>query len=242
MVHQGTIIYPCPTPIYADRMSVIVHLRIPSDSFELGRIMAMDIDTTVQLTSMVPLGEKAIPLITVFDHETTAFEESVGNHPSVDQLKQMSYHNGETVYALDWNVGRDVFFSGIQEFHAHLLSATGTRETWEFELRFPDHDALSAFQEYCSDAHITLEVGRIYNPTRPGTGAWYGLTPEQKETLMQAVEGGYYSIPRQMSTDDLAEEFGVSDQAVTERLRRAIVTLVDNTLIAQSDEAFETVD
>ena len=57
MVHQGTIIYPCPPRIYADRMSVIVHLRIPSDSFELGRIMAMEIDTTVQLTSMVPLGE-----------------------------------------------------------------------------------------------------------------------------------------------------------------------------------------
>ena len=223
-------------------MSVIVHLRIPSDSFELGRIMAMNVDTTVELASMIPLGEKAIPLFSVFDHNTTAFEETVENHPSVEQLKQVSQHDDEIVYALDWNVGRDVFFSGIQEFHAHLLSATGTRDTWEFELRFPDHDALSAFQEYCSDAHITLDVGRIYNPTQPGSGPWYGLTPEQKETLVKAVEGGYYSIPRQMSTNDLADEFGVSDQAVTERLRRAIISLVENTLIVQSEEKFERVD
>ena len=160
----------------------------------------------------------------------------------MEQFDQMSKHTGETVYALDWNVGRDVFFSGMQKFHAHLLSATGTKDSWEFELRFPDHEALSAFQEYCSDAHITLEVGRIYNPTRPGSGPWYGLSPEQKETLMTAVEGGYYSIPRGMSTEDLADEFDVSDQAVTERLRRAIVTLVENTLIAQADEAFEAVD
>ena len=51
------------------------------------------------------------------------------------------------------------------------------------------------------------------------------------------------SIPRQTSTQDLAEEFGVSDQAVTERLRRAIITLVENTLIATQDEQeeFETI-
>jgi hypothetical protein len=44
------------------------------------------------------------------------------------------------------------------------------------------------------------------------------------------VEGGYYDIPRRMSTKDLAEEFGVSDQAITERLRRAIVALTENTI------------
>ena len=223
-------------------MSVIAHLRIPSESFELGRIMAMNVDTTVQLESMVPIGEKAIPLISVFDHNTSAFEESVRNHPSVERLELMSRHDDQIVYALDWNVGRDVFFSGVQASQAHLLSAKGTREMWEFEIRFPTHEALSTFQEYCSNAHISLEVGRIYNPTQPGSGPWYGLTPAQKETLVRAVESGYYSIPRRMSTDDLADEFHVSDQAVTERLRRAIVALVENTLIAQSEDEYEKVE
>lgn len=224
-------------------MSVIAHLRIPSDSFELGRIMSMDVDTTVELESMVPLGEKAIPLFSVFDHGSDAFEKRVRDHPSVDRLEVMSEHNGEIVYALDWNVGRDVFFEGIRKTHAHLLTAKGTTEAWEFELRFPNHDELSAFQEYCSNAHITLEVGRIYNPSRPGSGPWYGLTIAQRDTLVRAVEGGYYSIPRQMSTDDLADEFSVSDQAITERLRRAIIALVENTLIAQiEEEEYELVD
>jgi predicted DNA binding protein len=65
---------------------------------------------------------------------------------------------------------------------------------------------------------------------------WYGVTQLQRDTLMHAVRGGYYSIPRRMSTQDLADEFGISDQAVTERLRRAIVTLTENTLIAVQDE------
>lgn len=41
-----------------------------------------------------------------------------------------------------------------------------------------------------------------------------------------------------MSTQELADEFGVSDQAVTERLRRATIALVENTLaVAEADAA-----
>jgi len=148
-------------------------------------------------------------------------------------------HDAERLYSLEWNVGRDVFLQGIVDLRGQLLSATGTVKTWEFEIRFPTHETLSEFQEYCSNAHIPLEVGRIYNPVRPGTGMWYGVTQPQRETLMRAVQGGYYSIPRQMSTQDLADELGISDQAVTERLRRAIETLTTNTLIAMEEELDE---
>jgi predicted DNA binding protein len=224
-------------------MSVIAHLRIPAESFELGRILDLPDDGSIELEDMVPLGEKAVPFFTVHETGNDAFEKAVRNHPSVKDLRTVSHHEGETLYALDWEVSRDLFFEGIFETDAHLLSARGSTDTWEFELRFPDHERLGDFQDFCSDAHISLEVGRIYNPTRPGNGPWYGLTPPQRETLVRAVRGGYYSIPRQMSTQDLATEFDISDQAVTERLRRAIVTLVENTIIAaMEDETFEPVE
>ncbi|MHB9287709.1 helix-turn-helix domain-containing protein [Halobacteriales archaeon Cl-PHB] len=223
-------------------MAVIAHLRIPADSFELGRILQLEAGTTIELENMVPLGEKAVPFFSVSEEARDTFEKSVRNHPSVEQIVEVSSHDGERLYSLDWNVARDVFFQGIVDLEGQLLSATGTAETWEFEIRFPTHEALSEFQEYCSDAHVSLEVGRIYNPVRPGTGAWYGLTTAQRETLMQAARGGYYSIPRGMSTQDLAQDLGISDQAVTERLRRAILTLVENTLIALEDEEREEFD
>jgi len=65
------------------------------------------------------------------------------------------------------------------------------------------------------------------------------------ESVDAGRRGGYYSIPRQTSTQELADEFGISDQAVTERLRRAIETLTENTLIAMEedpDTEFETPD
>jgi predicted DNA binding protein len=220
-------------------MAVIAHLRIPAESFELGRILELETGSTIELETMVPLGEKAVPFFSVSEDVRGSFEKSVQNHPSVENIVEVSHHDDERLYSLDWNVTRDVFFQGVLELDGQLLNATGTTTQWEFELRFPTHDALSAFQEYCSNAHIPLEVGRIYNPVRPGTGMWYGLTAAQRRTLTRAVEGGYYSIPRRTSTKDLAETLGISDQAVTERLRRAIVALVENTLIAMEQEAEE---
>lgn len=226
-------------------MSVIAHLRIPASSFELGRILEMNRGTSIELENLVPLGEKAVPFFSVYDSSLDDFEESVQKHPSVESITEVSRHDGETLYALDWEVTRDVFFQGLVEARAQLLGATGTPDTWDFEIQYPTHESLAEFQEYCSNAHISLEVGRIYNPTKPGSGPWFGLTPTQRDTLVKAVEGGYYSIPRQMSTQDLAETFDISDQAVTERLRRAIVTLVENTLLiamAEEEEDYISVD
>ncbi|GAB3704987.1 helix-turn-helix domain-containing protein [Halorubrum pallidum] len=48
---------------------------------------------------------------------------------------------------------------------------------------------------------------------------------------------GYYEIPRGCTTKELADELEISDQAVTERLRRAIVALVTYTLpIGEEDQ------
>ncbi|WP_254763037.1 helix-turn-helix domain-containing protein [Natrinema marinum] len=220
-------------------MAVIVHLRIPPTSFELGRILELEESGTVELENMVPLGEKAVPFLSVNDEVREAFEQNVSNHPSVEHIVEVTSHDGERLYSLDWDVSRDVFLQGVIDLGGQLLGATGTLNAWEFEIRFPTHGALSDFQEYCSNAHIPLEVGRIYNPVRPGTGMWYGVTEAQRETLMRAVQGGYYSIPRRMSTQDLATDLDISDQAVTERLRRAIVTLTENTLIAMEEELDE---
>jgi predicted DNA binding protein len=175
----------------------------------------------------------------VSEEARESFEESVRDHPSVERIEVVTRHENETTYALQWNAERDVFLQGIIELGGQILTATGASKTWEFEIRFSSHERLSEFQEYCLDAHIDLELGRLYNPSKPGSGMWFGLTRAQREALMLAVRGGYYSIPRTMSTEDIAGEFGISDQAVTERLRRGIYTLTQNTLIAMEEEAAE---
>lgn len=217
-------------------MSVIVELALPADEFELGRILRMERSTEIALETMVPMGEQSVPFFRVFSAPQEDFEESVRAHPAVDDLLVVNTHDGETLYALDWHVEEDSFFRGVQAMEATILKGTGRTRTWAFDLRFPTHEALSDFQRYCNDRGIPITINRIYNPTKPGAGRWYGLTGPQREMLVRAVEAGYYSLPRQISTQELADEFGISDQAVTERLRRAIETLTTNTLLLSAEE------
>lgn len=223
------------------RVAVIAHIQVLAHEFELGRILDMTGGSSVVLESLVPLGERAVPFFSVHGEIASSFESDVREQESVNNISEISSHDDRVLYALDWDVSEDIFFQGLHQCRVTLLSGTGGPETWAFELRFNSHQKLTAFQEYCNDVGIGIEVGRIYNPARPEGGPFYGLTQPQRETLIRAVQGGYYSIPRRISTQDLAEEFDISDQAVTERLRRAIITLVDNSVIPalEQDEEFD---
>lgn len=210
-------------------MGVIVELDVASQQFELGRILGMEEDTRVNLETMVPMGDRTVPFFRAHG-AANGFEESVSGHPSVSEVHVVSTHNGEVLYALDWDIAEDDFFKGLVEAEANILEATGDPETWQFDLRFQSHDSLSAFQDHCVEHSIPIDVRRLYNPTKPDAGPWFGLTSAQRTTLTRAVEAGYYSIPRGTSTQELGAQFEISDQAVTERLRRAVRNLVTATL------------
>lgn len=211
-------------------MAVIVDLTLPSQQFELGRILAMEGDTSVILETLVPLGERTVPFFRVHQ-ERTSFEEAIRAHPAVNDIEAISSHNGEVLYALEWDISADTFFEGLIETDANLLEALGVPESWSFELRFGSYGDLSSFQEHCAEHDIPIDVRRLYNPSKPDSGPWYGLSSVQHTALTRAVEAGYYSIPRQITTNELAAEFGITDQAVTERLRRGIRNLVSSTLL-----------
>ena len=52
------------------------------------------------------------------------------------------------------------------------------------------------------------------------------LTEVQRQTLLRAVEAGYYAKPREATLTDLSTEFDVSKSAVSQRLHGAEATIV----------------
>jgi predicted DNA binding protein len=212
-------------------MTVIAELRVAGNQFELGRILGSMDGLDIELETMVPLRQRPVPFVLVHNDVSDTFEAQVRSHPSVERITEVERHNGEVLYALDWAASQDHLFGAMEAVGAQLITGRAAGDTWAFELRFPSHDALSEFKKHCEDAHIAITVDRIYNPTKPSEEPWFGLTDPQRVTLVCAVKGGYYAIPRRMNTNDLAEEFGISDQAITERLRRAIAGFTEHALI-----------
>ncbi len=55
------------------------------------------------------------------------------------------------------------------------------------------------------------------------------LTDAHRETLEVALTEGYFNVPRRINLVELAESMDISDSAVSQRLRRGVATVLDDT-------------
>jgi predicted DNA binding protein len=70
-------------------------------------------------------------------------------------------------------------------------------------------------------------------PCQPRVDGQPGLTDIQHETLVTALQEGYYNTPRAITMDELAAQFGISQPALSKRLRSGHSTLIENSLMVQ---------
>lgn len=121
-------------------------------------------------------------------------------------------------------------YDSVVEHDGIILSARGNALGWAFQLCFPDRAALSACYERFRRAGFEPRVRSLSEQDGTLTPDEYGLTTPQREVLKAAAETGYFAVPKETSLVGLADQLGVSDQAISERLRRGMDTLVKNTL------------
>jgi predicted DNA binding protein len=112
-----------------------------------------------------------------------------------------------------------------------IQRCTATAEGWELQVRFPDNEALAHFHDACTHHDLDFDLLRKYQQAGgndPSEG--FGLTVKQRELLVHAVQEGYYEVPRDTDLGVVSETMGISHQAGSERLRRAVSLLVRNAL------------
>lgn len=100
-----------------------------------------------------------------------------------------------------------------------------TAEGWVQKRWFADRNA---FETYCEfwreEAGFVLERLSEDDRRDPRTV----MTAAQREALLTAHEMGYFEVPRTTSLAAVADELGVSEPSLSERLRRANANLVAN--------------
>lgn len=213
-------------------MSVIISIELPASEFAIGRVIDAVDGVHIQLESVVPLGNQAMPLLEVQDHDHDSFAQRLEAHPAVASVVAVEQSEEAGIYAAEWTEDPDSFYQALIDHDASILSAIKDDDQWRFDLRFPSHDALTAFREQIDREGIGLNVRRVSQSQHPTINAEEGLSTAQRETMELAISEGYYSIPRETTTAELAEQLGVSDQAVIERLRRAMTRLGEEYITA----------
>lgn len=89
------------------------------------------------------------------------------------------------------------------------------------------------YRDLVADDHaVTVESKRSVDGVAGGAplldpdGLLPDLTSRQREALFAAIDGGYYEIPREITTAEIADAVGVERRTVEDHLRRAERKLV----------------
>lgn len=113
-----------------------------------------------------------------------------------------------------------------------LLECQGADGRWNAEMRFPDRASFGRYHDFLVDEGVSVELHRLADvgdrSRRTGDPT---LTDRQREALALAYERGFFEVPRETELAEIAARLEISDQAVSERLRRGQARLVESHVV-----------
>ena len=219
-------------------MTVTASIGIEADRFDLGRALAADDgDVRVELAQFVPIDGGLVPYCWVDAgtvDEREAFERAVRSDDRIAAFARLGTAPERFLYRIEWSTavsnGDGGFLAALRNHDVLVERAVSTAGSaaWTFRLRTLDREALGRFQRTCEDHGVAFTVRRITHGPAETTDR-YGLTDKQREALVLAFDEGYFEVPREVSLTDLADHVGISRQAYTRRLQRALRSYLTET-------------
>jgi len=91
---------------------------------------------------------------------------------------------------------------------------------------YGDNENIRLFLNTLNNFGIAFKVVSLQKPSQENTLS--SLTDRQKEILTTAKNKGYYDTPRKVSSQELANQFGISTATLLEHLRKAEKKLIDS--------------
>ncbi|WP_276298858.1 helix-turn-helix domain-containing protein [Halorussus lipolyticus] len=216
-------------------MSLVAEFEVPTEDFALQSALAAIPEMQVEMERLATHSrEWVMPFLWASGGDVEEFASALDGDPTVGDVSVLDRLDGTALYKVEWaeNVERRV--DAMINQHAIIQEAVADRQ-WFLKLRFVEEDQLSDFRDHFGS---DFELRRKYRTTEPKHGE-FGLTPEQRETLVLASELGYFEVPRKATVEDIADRLDISANSVSQRLRRAHDALVRNTLLVNGQRRAE---
>ena len=206
-------------------MSTIADLRLPAAETALATTFERVPRATFELESSVSKTRPSL-WVTGVDRETA--DDAFAADPSVETTELLVETDARLLYDVTFadETDADRLWNDLLADGGSLLEARATDGWWRMTVRYRDRKQLCDAYDRLVERGINADLRRVTDVTDTD-GHETRLTPEQQEALEAALEYGYFEIPRGVSMEELADELGISHQALSERFRRAYETLVD---------------
>lgn len=212
-------------------MSTIAGIMMPAEEFALAEtlatVSALEFET-VRVVAYEP--DRVLPLVWAQTDDTDALADALADDPSVENARLLADLANERLYRMDWVANIRTVVYALLEHDGTVLSASGRSDGWHLRILFPDRESLSATRDFATENDLSFSLQNVVD-LNDGRGSQFNLTEHQHEALLIAYTHGYYDIPQSVTMDELADELGISTQAVSQRLHRAYSNLIENALI-----------
>ncbi|WP_120243909.1 helix-turn-helix domain-containing protein [Halopiger aswanensis] len=216
-------------------MSVIATVSIPASEFPLGSVLESerDRDATVTVETTVPADEGSLPYLWVPADVADAVVDDLEDNGNVTDAAVVDELEDSVLVKIDWDDRVDGVLEAIRGSDAIVTSAAGTASQWTFRLRFPSYEDLSEFYTACVEDDVSIELAQLHEAVGSDHRRRFGLTNAQRDLVVAAYEAGYFDVPRKTTLVELGERLGISDSAVSQRLRRGLAELINATLVVE---------
>ena len=203
-------------------MTTIAELQVPASDTVMGSVFEATPSIVCEVEQVIASSGYRLWLAGV---DRSEIEPALEAAPSVAAHTSVLDGEDRWLYEVEFTDDAVNVFELLAEETGTVLAASAGEGRWHLSVRFADRDDVSRVYDRLVDQGVTTNLVRLTDITEERSSG-YGLTPKQYETLVAAHEYGYFTIPRETSMQELADQLGVSHQALSERLRRAYRALV----------------
>lgn len=219
-------------------MAVIAEFTVHSSDFALHDSLQAAPNMVVEIERLVAAMQNVVmPYFWVSGGNQEEFETAFQDDSSIESVARVDEVDGAVLYRARWTEDIETIVYAYLEVGATILEAHGRDEKWELKMRFDDEEMLSDFQEYTQKKDIQIELTRLHEQEEPMASRQYGLTPKQRDTLVTALEAGYYDVPQKITMSELADKLEISQQALSKRLHHGHRSLIESTLTVTPPDA-----
>ncbi len=217
-------------------MSITTKLHLRHDRLALvPTLQNLDnVEISVITQGMTDPGRTAFPFFVRYDDRAQlerAFDEdeTVGDYDLVD------WTGGRGIYYVEYAPDAKLISTVVADVNGVVVDMETERGGWTARLVLPDRSALAEVWEYAAEHGISLDIAEIYGNDDVTGERSYGLTDEQRATLLLAYDRGYFAEPRETDLGGIADEMGLSSTAASGRLRRGVRNLIAATFGGDRD-------
>ncbi|WP_436343467.1 helix-turn-helix domain-containing protein [Natronorubrum sp. FCH18a] len=213
-------------------MTSIADIEIPAEGTGAGELFEAVPSLTCEMERVIASSGHGLWLS---GPSQDAIEDALDDAAAIGGYALINSDEDRWLYDIEFEPDTvDVFELVIQE-EGTVLSASASSGTWLLSIRFTDRESVSSLYDRLDEEGVVPTIVRLFDLAEE-SHSQCGLTARQYETLVAAIDHGYFEIPREVSMQELSEELGISHQALSERLRRAYRALVTSELNVSEDE------